>query len=259
MGRKKREIHKIDEHTIAQNIGDIEQKWVQWNFATKLNNLLFDKEISQKAFSEKTGIANSSLSDYRSGKMEPRITAVATIASFLGVSADYLLGISDIKSVELDVQNACKYTHLSENALVLLHDYPTDKEKELELKILSYLIEVGKIQEIISLLGNSLINTYKFDLIYSKEKETRNQILETDKLDFCKNVVQLYEDVHLELTTYFIEEIQDITATRIKDIQEAAEITKQKLEIILNNLQSDKLEIQAKYIRRLIEQHSVKE
>ena len=257
MNGRQREVYEIDEFTIKGNIGDINDKKVQCSFATRFNLLLSEKGFSQKHFSEKSGIASSSLSDYRNGKAEPKITAVAKIASVLGVSVDYLLGISDIKSLEVEVQNACTYTHLSEKALILLHKYPDNEERKLELKILSHLIESGQITEISNLLGSALIASYQFDFIYNRsdEESIKDRILETSKLDFHKNVLLLYEDAYEELYEKYKNDIQNIVASRIADIQEIAETTKEKMEIILANLSSAKLEDKKQYVKELIMQY----
>jgi len=88
------------------------------DFAERLNVLL--ETASQKEVSEKTGLSQSSISLYISGKRKPASDAIIKIANFFNVSADYLLGISDnpskngeISEVMFDIQNkAEKYDDL---------------------------------------------------------------------------------------------------------------------------------------------------
>lgn len=64
-------------------------------FATRLNNLLNEKNIKQAELVEKTGIGKSSISTYLSGEYEPKQQNVYKIAQALDVSINYLMGFED--------------------------------------------------------------------------------------------------------------------------------------------------------------------
>ena len=88
------------------------------NFSERLNDLL--KTASQKDISEKTGLSQSSISMYASGKRKPASDAIIKIANYFDVSTDYLLGLTENPSRSgkasefmLSVQNkAEKYDEL---------------------------------------------------------------------------------------------------------------------------------------------------
>ncbi len=48
------------------------------------------------------------------------------LADFYGVSTDWLLGLSDIRSPSIDVQGVCEYTGFSENTVINLHNLNCD-------------------------------------------------------------------------------------------------------------------------------------
>lgn len=100
--------------------------------AKRLKQLREEKGLSHdklsKAISEKYGvkISKDSLIIYeicdpyharygRTGGM--KIEYLQTFADFYNVSTDYILGRTDVKSIQSDIQTACATTGLSENAI----------------------------------------------------------------------------------------------------------------------------------------------
>lgn len=64
----------------------------------KTNNLfkfLEEKVISAKKLSDVTGISTGNISDWKSGRCQPSINALITIADYLNISLDYLVGRTD--------------------------------------------------------------------------------------------------------------------------------------------------------------------
>ena len=64
-------------------------------FSARLSLLRKHSGMSQKVAAEKLGISQALLSHYEKGKRECGLDFVITAASVFGVSADYLLGLSD--------------------------------------------------------------------------------------------------------------------------------------------------------------------
>ncbi len=65
-------------------------------FSIRLNRLLQENGISKYQLAKDSGISKSVLSDYCNGKVQPTAEAIVIIAKYFDVSADYLLGLSDI-------------------------------------------------------------------------------------------------------------------------------------------------------------------
>jgi len=57
--------------------------------------LLVSKNIPKEKFYAESGISSASFSQWKSGKYAPSVNAIYKMANYLGVSAEYLMGIDD--------------------------------------------------------------------------------------------------------------------------------------------------------------------
>lgn len=64
-------------------------------FQKRLKELRTEKGLSQKELSEKIGTTYSAISYWETGVNEPKMSYIIALCKFFGVSADYLLGLSD--------------------------------------------------------------------------------------------------------------------------------------------------------------------
>lgn len=126
--RKKRVVHSVDEYDITEKINNEkitdEQKSVRYDFATRLNALLEEKEIDQVVFANNIGVSVGALSNYRNGSREPNITILKQIADKLNVSTDYLLGI--IECPDSNYKDINEITGLSQKAIEQLYKFQHD-------------------------------------------------------------------------------------------------------------------------------------
>ena len=60
--------------------------------------LLKERDVTPYRVHKETGIAQSTLSDWKRGKSVPSAENMIKIAEFFDVSVDYLLGVSDVKN-----------------------------------------------------------------------------------------------------------------------------------------------------------------
>lgn len=86
-------------------------------FASNLIKLREENNMTQEQFAKKIGITRQSLSLYEKAERTINIDVLTTITKKFDVSADYLLGLSEVKSVDNDIKVACKYTKLTETSL----------------------------------------------------------------------------------------------------------------------------------------------
>lgn len=70
---------------------------MQQIFGKRLEQLLLEKGVSQGEFAEAVNCSRQSINFYILGKRNPDITLAGKMARYLGVSCDYLLGLSDIR------------------------------------------------------------------------------------------------------------------------------------------------------------------
>lgn len=76
----------------------------------------------QKDLAEYLGILPNTVSYFCKGTRTPNTEQIIKIAKFLDVSADYLLGLSKVMTVETDIKAVCKFTGLSEKSVKSLVD-----------------------------------------------------------------------------------------------------------------------------------------
>lgn len=67
-------------------------------FGTRLENLLEERNLSQKQLSTELHIAPSTLNGYLRREREPDFTTLIKLAMYFNVSTDYLLGITTLRS-----------------------------------------------------------------------------------------------------------------------------------------------------------------
>ena len=70
---------------------------MQQIFGQRLEQLLSEKGISQGEFAEAVNCSRQSINFYILGKRNPDIALAGKMADYLGVSCDYLIGLSDIR------------------------------------------------------------------------------------------------------------------------------------------------------------------
>ena len=75
---------------------------------------------SQDQCAKELGISRGALSFYENGERKPDAEILYRMCEYFSVSADYLLGITAIPSLNTDIQNACKITGLSQKAITTI-------------------------------------------------------------------------------------------------------------------------------------------
>ena len=90
-------------------------------FANRLRELRKEKGLSQVGLGEHLGYGYTAISSYETGRNEPSYTDLIRICEILDVSADYILGISDIRK---------PYAVLEKNDLIRLHNRAMELAKE---------------------------------------------------------------------------------------------------------------------------------
>lgn len=89
----------------------------------RINSALAEKDIKQKELAKKIGVNDNVISYWCSGSRTPNTQQIIQICNVLGVSADYLLGLSDVATNDKDLQYICDYTGLDVKAIQKLRVY----------------------------------------------------------------------------------------------------------------------------------------
>ena len=79
--------------------------------------------LTQKQFAEKLGVSRSTICLYEAGTSMPDAEFMHNLAQIAPFNAEYLLGLSDVKTHQMDIRDICRQTRLSEAAVRQLERY----------------------------------------------------------------------------------------------------------------------------------------
>jgi transcriptional regulator with XRE-family HTH domain len=129
----------------------------QPNFASRFRELCTVSD--QNILAERFGVTKNTFRQWTAGNSAPTLGKLIELSEYFGVSTDYLLGLSDTKSLDTSVQAACELTGLSEKAvvgLISLSDIEKHKDGIRVVSALSRLIEGKPGTVFLMCLGNSV-------------------------------------------------------------------------------------------------------
>ena len=86
-------------------------------FSERLSALMKDRGATQQDLADALGVKRQTISLYKSGQSMPDAKMLRDISLYFGVSSDFLIGLSDIKSFGLHQRMACELTGLSDEAV----------------------------------------------------------------------------------------------------------------------------------------------
>lgn len=95
----------------------------------RLNTLLAVKGLKQKDIADLLGVTENTVSYYVTGARCPNTDQIIAIAKKWNVSADYLLGLSEVMSTDQNKKIACEVTGLTEENVEFLEIAAQYKEK----------------------------------------------------------------------------------------------------------------------------------
>ena len=104
-------------------------------FAERLSDLVQAKKnqgLSHDEISREIGVSSGVLSEWMSDNKTASIENLAKLSRYFSVTSDYLLGLSEAKTADKDVQIACKTTGLSADAIESLRfDHSQSKRRDI--------------------------------------------------------------------------------------------------------------------------------
>lgn len=89
-------------------------------FPERLSELMKERNVTQEELAHELGIKRQTVSLYKNGQSTPDAAQLKNISLFFGVSSDWLLGLSDVKSCDMDIRAICEKTGLSEKAVSII-------------------------------------------------------------------------------------------------------------------------------------------
>lgn len=218
-------------------------------FATRLRELMKDKKVTQQELATSVGTTRQAISQYADGSVQPNIEKLYKIAEYFHISADYLLGMSDVATLNADTKAINKMLGLSEIAIeslkrdielvrscaekgiidvsdidnteVLLHEY-AQHMRILNVSVINLLLEEPYRcdEEVLSLLGD--VFTYEYD----EEPDASfaiSKVTTTEDENGDENVVA-------EVCDSAILKGPDLFAIRLLKLQQAVALYKKELD-----------------------------
>ena len=109
-------------------------------FAKRLRELIESTGVSQSELANSVGVTRQAINSYTLGNTVPNSDVLTNIATYFDVSADYLLGLSNVQSIDPKIVSVHQVTGLSEKAIRMLKNY--NKTRMLTFtNMLNFLIE----------------------------------------------------------------------------------------------------------------------
>ena len=152
--------HEVDIADIKKHTSIPEME----TFAKTFNQLLIEKKIHQDDLARDIGISTGSISSYRNGKKEPRLSMIVKIADYLDVDCHYLM--TGIKS---ECALSAKETGLSQESLNAVRFYTQNGKG----KALNALLTSPKLMPILGLIYRAATAPNAIDeILQSKDGKT---------------------------------------------------------------------------------------
>ena len=188
------------------------------HFCERLGDLIANNKTTATAVSAETGISQSALSEYISGKKDingnavyraPDCASLIALSKYFSVSTDYLLGLTNVKTSDADVRDIAQQTGLSESNVTLLRNLvkPSDDQCNSILKeSISNCVICDSNPKVAAALVKDLID-YEYDskdasapvndFIDNKHDPKYSSALVNDLIDYeydSKNATELVND-----------------------------------------------------------------
>lgn len=87
----------------------------------RINEALAFRNVKQKELAKELGVKDNVVSYWCSGSRVPNVQQIMQISNILNVSADYLTGLSEAKTNDIELKAICDYTGLTEDIINTLH------------------------------------------------------------------------------------------------------------------------------------------
>lgn len=213
-------------------------------FSKRLVELREAQNITQQELADKLQITRQSLSLYEKAERTINIELLARIADFFNVSTDYLMGKTEISTMNKDIQNACDTTGLSEQAVNKLNymythaeEYTTNKFKTVTSHPLAstfFVFNVLPASDIIS----KFIESKHFEILIGDAQMYTMFIGDSNKENTSKKAAKDEKEHPIKQAYYNFVDSQMIAALKV---QQASECVKE----IFKEIYADSKEMKA--------------
>lgn len=189
--------------------------YVKLSIPERLKDLRVEKHLTLEQLAEKTGLSRSALGLYESDDYKDISPfAIATLADFYGVSADYLMGLTEIKN---HPNTALHELHLSDDMIEVL------KSEKLNNRLLCEMVTHENFRRFLvdSEIYIDRIADMRINDLNAMLDITRREIMEQQSAGANDLNMRTLELAQVQTGRYFASVISDDISTILDDIREA--------------------------------------
>jgi transcriptional regulator with XRE-family HTH domain len=192
-----------------------------------IGKLRVESGVTQQELAKEIGVKRETVNQWENGTRQIKAESIIKLCKYFNVTADYLLGLSEIKSYKADKQAACLYTGLPEPAIDTLHlwneFYFSDR-----LKTLTALIREASVRVKDAEFHRAIIDLLTFYFGFSGGNKTY-QITTGGSMLECKDTTSGYAVNAMKLDDKMIENavLLEITQalTTLKECYQVREVS----------------------------------
>lgn len=178
-------------------------------FPTRLRQLIEESGQTQEFIASQIGVNRQSIGQWKDGTTAPDVYTLVKIANHFGVSADYLIGLIDVKSNKADIKAIHEKTGLSDTAI---ENLITENASQISnTVILSNLLEEKRFYKILFDIHN-LVNAKIQKLLYEQNLEDK-----MDSYQFWLKEQEKRNEQNPTLVTLNPSDFYDFRENKLKD------------------------------------------
>lgn len=175
-------------------------------FAQRLRELVEKSHVKHEDIAKVVGVSRQAFSNWYNGETVPDIICASKIAKYFNVSLDYLVGNSNAKSVDVDLQAVCEYIGLSDDIVQSLKDEPIIKEAISEI-ILADKIILYSIDEY---LHPRPVKIEQYEDIKSDNMSIINNYTSTELEDITKQLISIRDMEEITMRIYISDRLKSL-------------------------------------------------
>ncbi len=157
-------------------------------FSDRLKELRGERTLQEVA--NAIGITRVAMGYYEKGERKPDIEVLYKIANFYGVSSDYLIGLSNIQTLDIDVQSISSKTGLSEKAIEKVCYFNTHAKCYIEP--LNILLKSPNFESALSHIPKYMEEVQVVEILQEKRHKRRNEVFTAEPDDILDDGQPVY-------------------------------------------------------------------
>ncbi len=227
-------------------------------FQKRFSNLMKERGITQAEASEGIGITRQAISLYATGKRTPDINSLYRICDYFKVSADYFLGLSGVRSFDINDKAISEKLGLNDRSIKILEGYQKYLPGFL-IPTVNLLLGLEVDAELASLTSpyhkfTNMPECERIELLNQFESNAKNDLdlnddpeeppILTTIENYLKSIIDLDTEVHISTPDDFIGSIKAqklIDTTIFEDLKNA-------LNEVRSRYNGDKIKVNVKSV-----------